>query len=54
MSVDELFARFPEIPADLRDEPVLAELAAACGELLAVAQRPSNCSTGTIPEITSI
>lgn len=46
MKVDELFARFPEIPVDLRDEPVLAELAAACGDLLAVAQRPSNCSTG--------
>ena len=46
MSIDELFARFPEIPVDLRDEPVLAKLAAACGELLAVAERPSNCSTG--------
>ena len=46
MSVDELFARFPEIPVDLRDEPVLAEFAATFGELLAVAERPSNCSTG--------
>lgn len=46
MSVDELFARFPEIPVDLRADPVLAELADACGELLAVARRPSNCSTG--------
>jgi len=24
MTVDELFARFPEVPRDLRDEPVLA------------------------------
>jgi len=46
MTVDELFARFPEIPVGLRDEPVLAELAAACGDLLAVAHRPSNCSSG--------
>jgi hypothetical protein len=44
MTVDELVARFPEIPSDLHDEPALAELAARCGDLLAVAQKPSNCT----------
>ena len=46
MSVDELVARFPEIPVDLRDEPVLAEFAAKLGGFLSIARRPSNCSTG--------
>lgn len=45
MSVDELLARFPEIPKDLRDEPLLAEFAASFAELLRAATRPSNCST---------
>ena len=45
MSVDELFARFPEIPIDLQDEPVVAEFADKLGDLLAVAQRPNACST---------
>ena len=45
MNVQELYARFPEIPADLQDEPVMAEFAEQCGELLAVAHKPSNCST---------
>jgi hypothetical protein len=44
MTVDELLARFPEIPRDLRDEPVLAEFAAVCGPLLAQARKPSNCA----------
>jgi hypothetical protein len=44
MTVDELVARFPVIPADLRGEPVLAELAAGCGDLLRVAQKPTNCT----------
>jgi len=43
LSVDELLARFPEIPADLRHEPVLAEYVAAFGALLRVAQKPSPC-----------
>ena len=45
MTVDEMVARFPEIPADLHAEPRLAQLAERCGELLAVARKPSNCST---------
>jgi len=44
MTVEELVARFPEIPADLRAEPLVAELAASCGDLLQEARRPSNCS----------
>ncbi len=43
MTVDELLARFPEIPADLRDEPVLAQYVAAFGPLLRVGQKPSPC-----------
>ncbi len=44
MTVDELIARFPEVPADLRGEPALAELAESCGDLLRVARKPSNCA----------
>ena len=44
MTVDELVARFPEIPPDLHGEPVLAELASTCGDLLEVARKPSNCA----------
>src|SRR2546428_11408406 len=43
MTVDELFARFPEVPRDLRDEPVLAEFVRAFGAQLRVAQKPSPC-----------
>lgn len=43
MTVDECLARFPEIPRDLRDEPVLGEYVAAFGPLLRVAQKPSPC-----------
>ncbi len=43
MTVAELLARFPEIPADLRDEPVLARYADAFGPQLRVAQKPSPC-----------
>lgn len=46
MTVDQLIARFPEIPADLRDEPVLAEFADKLHDLLSVARKPSACSTG--------
>lgn len=49
MIVDELCARFPEIPSDLRDEPILERFADAFGELLAVARKPGNCSTGHDP-----
>jgi hypothetical protein len=43
MTVDELLARFPEIPPDLRDEPVLAEYVGAFGPLLRMAQKPTPC-----------
>ena len=43
MTVDELLARFPEVPRDLRDEPVLAEYVTAFGTLLRLAQKPSPC-----------
>jgi len=43
MSVDEFLARFPEVPRDLRDEPVLARYVDAFGELLRRAVKPSPC-----------
>ena len=43
MSVDEFLARFPEVPGDLRDEPVLDQYAQAFGPLLRVAQKPTPC-----------
>jgi hypothetical protein len=43
MSVDAFLARFPEVPRDLRDEPVLAGFVRAFGPQLAVAQKPSPC-----------
>lgn len=43
MTVEELLARFPEIPPDLRDEPVLAEYVGAFGPLLRMAQKPTPC-----------
>lgn len=43
MTVDELFALFPEVPRDLRDEPVLTEYVKAFGPLLRVAQKPTPC-----------
>jgi len=43
MTVDELLARFPEIPSALRDEPVLAEYVDVFGPLLRLAQKPSPC-----------
>lgn len=46
MTVHELIARFPEVSADLAGEPALAEFAETFSELLAVARKPSNCSTG--------
>jgi hypothetical protein len=44
MIVQELIARFPEIPKDLHQEPLLAQFAEAFGDLLRVAQKPSACS----------
>lgn len=46
MTIDELTARFPEIPADLHEEPLLARFAGTFAALLRVAQKPSACSTG--------
>jgi hypothetical protein len=43
MTVDELLARFPEIPRDLARERVLAEFVDAFGSLLRVASKPSPC-----------
>ncbi len=43
MSVDELLARFPEVPGSLGQEPVLTEYARTFGSLLRVARKPSPC-----------
>src|SRR4029453_3761877 len=43
LSVDEFLARFPEVPRDLREEPILAEYVKAFGPLLRVAQKPTPC-----------
>jgi hypothetical protein len=43
MSVDELLARFPEVPRDLHDETILAEYVRVFGPLLRLAQKPSPC-----------
>ena len=43
MSVDELLARFPEVPRDLRDEPTLQEYTKAFGPLLRLAEKPTPC-----------
>ena len=44
MTVQELLARFPEIPPGLRQEPFLGELAEAFDEQLRVAIAASSCS----------
>ena len=46
-AVDEFLARFPEVPPDLRDEPVLGEYVRAFGLLLRVAQKPTPCMRDT-------
>ncbi len=43
LTVEEFLARFPEVPGDLRDEPILAEYVRAFGPLLRVAQKPAPC-----------
>jgi hypothetical protein len=43
MTVDEFLGRFPEVPADLRDEPILARYVVAFGPQLRVAQKPTPC-----------
>ena len=49
MTVDEFLARFPEVPPDLRDEPVLGEYVRAFGLLLRVAQKPTPCMASRQP-----
>ena len=43
LTADEFLARFPEVPRDLGDEPVVAEYVDAFGHLLRLAQKPSPC-----------
>ena len=43
MTVGAFLARFPEVPRDLRDEPVLAEFVRAFAPQIAVAEKPSPC-----------
>ena len=43
MTVGGFLARFPEVPRDLRDEPVVAEFVRAFGAQLGVAQKPAPC-----------
>jgi hypothetical protein len=43
LTVDEFLARFPEVPRDLRDEPVLHAYVDALGPQLRVAQKPTPC-----------
>ena len=53
MTVDEFLARFPEVPRDLGDEPVLAQYAQAFRPLLRMAEKPSPCvgSGGDAPHV---
>jgi hypothetical protein len=43
MTVDEFLARFPEVPRDLKDEPILAQYVDAFGLLLREARKPTPC-----------
>ncbi|HEY2993205.1 MAG TPA: hypothetical protein VGM22_10345 [Methylomirabilota bacterium] len=43
MTVDEFLARFPEVPRDLENEPVLAQYVDAFGLLLREARKPTPC-----------
>src|SRR5206468_8621211 len=43
MTVDTFLSRFPEVPRELRDEPVVGEFVRAFGTQLQVAQKPSPC-----------
>lgn len=49
MTPQELLQRFPEIPQDLYDEPALAQFAERFGDLLQVAQNPTNCASDYEP-----
>jgi len=43
MTVGDFLALFPEVPVDLRDEPVLGEYVSIFGPLLRLAQKPTPC-----------
>ena len=43
LTVEGFLARFPEVPRDLRGEPLLAEFVGAFGPQLLVAEKPSPC-----------
>jgi hypothetical protein len=43
MTVGEFLARFPEVPRNLADEPLLAQYVESFGPLLRVAQKPTPC-----------
>jgi hypothetical protein len=45
MNLEEFVARFPEIPADLRGEPLLERFAATLAGPLREARSPSPCAT---------
>lgn len=49
MTAREMLSRFPEVSAELGDEPTLAEFAETFGDLLAQAHKPGNCSTAYDP-----
>lgn len=49
MTVQELSRLFPEIPQDLHDEPLLARYAETFGDLLQLAQNPTNCTADYEP-----
>jgi hypothetical protein len=39
-----MLQRFPQIPASIRDHPIIAELATTFGPQLLTANKPSNCA----------
>ena len=43
MTVGEFLARFPEVPRDLSNEPILEEYVHALGPQLRSAQKPAPC-----------
>ncbi len=45
MTAEQLVARFPEIPRDFHEEPILSRFAEVFGDLLQVARNPSACAT---------
>ena len=50
MTAQDLILRFPEVPADLHDEPLLAQYAEAFGPFLENAMNPGACSADYSPE----